>query len=420
MKSSPGKALLRIALLLLALCAFPLASARAESALPSARESAQGYIRQILYPGAAARDARLLGQRLTGANRALYDQLASKVRTVASGLVTSTTFTFYAPDIYGTDTLTAADLGVSSLWNGTSITEEAQAALDAYLDAEHVLEVLQADCPYELYWYDRTAVPYVKIPVFPCDASGVHIRNSMDVIIEISLPVAAEYAAGSYTVSGAYGTAVQQAKDNAQRIVSAAAGKSDREKLADYLRELCALASPGNVPAGTAYGNPWQPVWALDDDPSTCVLGEGYAKAFQYLCDLTSFSRGGISAVCVGGTLGAEGESGRHVWNIVTMEDGRNYLADVMSCDGGVGAPDLLFLAGYVGGNSTDGYLYRAGSADVLYTYDREVRNLFRAEELEMADGPYAAPTGTAPGASPSPAPSRTPGPAAAPTATPA
>ena len=40
--------------------------------------------------------------------------------------------------------------------------------------------------------------------------------------------------------------------------------------------------------------------------------------------------------------------SGGHMWNIVTMGNGKNYIVDVTNCDEGtIGASDKLFMVGY-------------------------------------------------------------------------
>ena len=68
-------------------------------------------------------------------------------------------------------------------------------------------------------------------------------------------------------------------------------GRSDYEKLAAYCREICGLVSFDYAATanGVPYGDPWQLVNVFDGDPATNVVCEGYAKAFQYLCDLSEF-----------------------------------------------------------------------------------------------------------------------------------
>ena len=82
------------------------------------------------------------------------------------------------------------------------------------------------------------------------------------------------------------------------------------------------------------------------------MVCEGYSKAFQYLCDLSSFSSSKINAYCVSGD--------NHMWNLVTMDDGRNYLVDVTWDDQeyiSTGGTDW-FLIPMSSGSVQDGYVF--------------------------------------------------------------
>ena len=109
--------------------------------------------------------------------------------------------------------------------------------------------------------------------------------------------------------------------------------------------EICELVSYNAAAAGESYtdgyGDPWQLIYVFDGDDSTNVVCEGYAKAFQYLCDLSGLTCYTVTGAMAGGT----GE-GPHMWNIVTLGD-ENYLVDVTNSDAGtVGQNGGLFLAG--------------------------------------------------------------------------
>ena len=121
------------------------------------------------------------------------------------------------------------------------------------------------------------------------------------------------------------------------------------EKLAAYKNKICELVSYNDAAAdsmSTANGiNPWQMIYVFDGSSSTKVVCEGYSKAFQYLCDLSSFS-GDVECHTMGGTMSGGTGAGGHMWNVVTMDDGKNYLVDVTNCNTGtIGSPDKLFLA---------------------------------------------------------------------------
>ncbi len=83
--------------------------------------------------------------------------------------------------------------------------------------------------------------------------------------------------------------------------------------------------------------------------------------------------------------------AGRHMWNIVTMEDGQHYLADITNCDtGSVGADSLLFLAGYTSGDASGGYVYMPHEGyPISYVYDEEMTTLYASEELILSSAAY-------------------------------
>ena len=83
------------------------------------------------------------------------------------------------------------------------------------------------------------------------------------------------------------------------------------------------------------------------------------------------------------------------MWNIVRMEDGKNYLADVTNCDGtkggtiSAGFPDKLFLAG-VSGTVSTGYLaslttYYGSSREITYVYDTKTGSLYNTDVLTLS-----------------------------------
>ena len=97
------------------------------------------------------------------------------------------------------------------------------------------------------------------------------------------------------------------------------------------------------------------------------MVCEGYAKAFQYLCDLSAFN----DAVCytVTGTMSGGTGAGSHMWNIVTLE-GENYLVDVTNSDSGsVGQNGGLFLSAPDSGSWDDGYSFQVGTSLVKFYY---------------------------------------------------
>lgn len=123
----------------------------------------------------------------------------------------------------------------------------------------------------------------------------------------------------------------KRAAENAQSIVNLYQDRSDCEKVIAYAEEICRLNvyndEAANADEKSDYSqkniNPWRFVYVFDRDSDTNVVCSGYAKAFQYLCDL-----GGIECHYVTGSI----KEGYHAWNIVVI-DGVNYLVDVTACD---------------------------------------------------------------------------------------
>lgn len=240
-----------------------------------------------------------------------------------------------------------------------------------------VLSYLLMDCPYDLYWFDKNSAMV-----------SVSRYNSAIRAITFSFLVAEEYQGSSaYTTNAAKMNAARNAVTNAKAIVKKHAAESDRNKLTSYCREICNLVSY-NISAAygnAAYGNPWQLIWVFDKNKRTNVVCEGYAKAFQYLCDLSDFNN---NTVCytVTGVMSDGMNSANHMWNIVTL-NGANYLVDVTNCDsGGVGSDGSLFLAAPESGAVNKGYTFvNSKGHSVKYTYNSESKTLLGQEILKLA-----------------------------------
>ena len=303
------------------------------------------------------------GSRLTGADREVYQVLREEAAKIAGGTRTSTSFRI--PDL---DSLSwrLTDLGVSGE-NQRAAVAKLDEKFNQTLHLDRVYTALAVDCPYELCWRDlQYGWAYDRV----VRDGKAAIRN-----LTIQIKVAPAYRGGSDTTVDAQKIAqAKEAADNARAIVERYRDLSDYEKLDAYRREICQLVSYNKAAAGggAPYGDPWQMVYVFDGDPSTNVVCEGYAKAFQYLCDLSRFS-GDVTCYTVSGQM----NGGSHMWNVVCMEDGKNYLADVTNCDdGAAGAPDKLFLAGAQEKNNGRTYTV-ADAGGAVYTYAQDEKDLF-------------------------------------------
>lgn len=331
--------------------------------LPDNDELFAGYVQGLLYPSYGSISLFANWGSSTGvlndAEQGIYTQLKEQIMYVAAN-GGSTEFT----------------LDVSSLnitWTGAS---------DGYkeiLNTSKIVDCLLVDCPYDLYWFDKTAG--ASWGVNYSQGSTYKLTS-----LTATLYVAQSYQDGSNTaVNASQVTAAETAAAKAQTIVNTNASKSDYEKLLAYKNEICNLVDYNYDAAGNAntpYGAPWQLIYVFDENPDTNVVCEGYAKAFQYLCDLS-----GLTCYTVTGTMRGGTGAGRHMWNIVTLE-GNNYLVDVTNSDSGsVGQDGGLFMAGASG--SVQGS-YTAHN--VTYTYDADIINLYGEDILTLSDTSYTPP----------------------------
>ena len=345
------------------------------------------------------------GSTLSGNDKIFYDSLKSQIALVADGSRTSTVFEVTLADLglSAKTTFTAEQLGVQVIFSDGDVTNEAANAISAKVgcDLTRVIKALLADCPYELYWFNKTEVTSLSEIFFGYDV-GSEEDTSITVtwsspVRSVSFPVVQSYAAGTYQTDPSQINRVNTAISNAASIVDSAKNKSDYEKLVFYRNEICSRVAYNSAAAtnsSTPFGDPWQLISVFDNDSSTDVVCEGYSKAFKYLCDQSSFKKD-VNCITVTGTMSGGTGSGPHMWNIVTMDDGKNYLIDVTNCDGNsIGAPDLLFLKGYASGNVNDGYIFNCNSSNVSFVYDSDTKGLYSNEQLTISGTDYNA-TGT-------------------------
>lgn len=345
---------------------------------------------------------------------AIYDVLINEIRSVADGNRDNALLNVPISTIIGDDlTITAEKLGLSNLVDDEGdLTKEAEDAVDEFIefDADALIHALLADCPYELYWYDKTEGCSLEYEEWRYTCTNTEYMFMRDINIHIGFTVYDDYrpARAKYDtdVDMKKTRSAKTAADNARRIIVQYTSKSDYRKLVEYKREICELTSYNDAaadPSYKGYGDPWQMIWVFDGDEETTVVCEGYAKAFQFLCDETEFKNKEIECISATGlmtVISDEEEPGEeHMWNIVHMNDGKNYIADITNCDGdggeddAIGYPDKLFLTGAVaGGSVSEGYGYDCDEdslADLVYTYDDTSKELFGSKKLTMSGSPF-------------------------------
>ena len=328
---------------------------------------------------------------LPGELSSVYNEVKPMVKQVADGTRASTIF-----EIPGTWTKPKSEWGITGeVISADALTAEASAAIDAAFNLDALMQRMLSEMPYELYWFDKTEGIGMSYGV---SLSGeiLTVKN-----LKLSMYISQAYAkinegGATYdplTADTAKTSAAKRAAENATQVVAANTAKSDHEKLKAYLDYIKAAVSYNNEAANnnaTPYGDPWQIIYVFDNDSSTNVVCEGYAKAFKHLCDLSSFSESDLFCLLVTGTMTVGTSAGPHMWNIVTV-GGRNYLVDVTNCDADtVGAQDKLFLCGAAENVPSKKYTATAGSQSIVYEYDADTLSDYASSDLKLEEMPYS------------------------------
>ena len=328
---------------------------------------------------------------LPGELSSVYNEVKPMVKLVADGTRASTIF-----EIPGTWTKPKSEWGITGeVISADALTAEASAAIEAAFNLDALMQRMLSEMPYELYWFDKTEGIGMSYGV---SLSGeiLTVKN-----LKLSMYISQAYAkinegGATYdplTADTEKTSAAKRAAENATQVVAANTAKSDYEKLKAYLDYIKAAVSYNNEAANTnatPYGDPWQLIYVFDGDKNTNVVCEGYAKAFKYLCDLSSFSESDLFCSLVTGTMTVGTSAGPHMWNIVTV-GGRNYLVDVTNCDTGtVGAPDKLFLCGAAENVPSEKYTATAGSQSIVYEYDAKTLSDYASSDLKLEEVPYS------------------------------
>ena len=328
---------------------------------------------------------------LPGELSSVYNEVKPMVKLVANGTRASTIF-----EIPGTWTKPKSEWGITGeVISADALTAEASAAIEAAFNLDALMQRMLSEMPYELYWFDKTEGIGMSYGV---SLSGeiLTVKN-----LKLSMYISQAYAKineggatyDPFTADTAKTSAAKRAAEKATQVVAANTAKSDHEKLKAYLNYIKDAVSYNNEAANnnaTPYGDPWQIIYVFDNNPSTNVVCEGYAKAFKHLCDLSSFSESDLFCSLVTGTMTVGTSAGPHMWNIVTV-GGRNYLVDVPNCDtDAVGAPDKLFLCGAAENVPSIKYTATAGSQSIVYEYDTDTLSDYASSDLKLEEMPYS------------------------------
>ena len=272
----------------------------------------------------------------------LYDAMKPMIMEVAEGKRTSTVFEFDSAALGTADQWwTYQELGIADI-NDKGLGDALMGK--AIIDTTALMDALLQDCPYHLFWFDKTT-GWERFYAYSYNSTSVQLTA-----LQINMTVAKDYADGTYAVN-ALPDYVSAAVTNINSAISNNAGKGDYDKLTAYADLVCGYVEYNHPAAdndNTPYGNPWQLVWVFDGKEDTKVVCEGYAKGFKYLCDLSDF-QGDVGCALVNGMMYYGTGEGRHMWNSLKMPDGKCYLVDLTNCDAGDTCDKSLFLKGCAG-----------------------------------------------------------------------
>lgn len=363
-------------------------------------EAFAAYVERLFYgDSSVSAFAPLAGDRLTGANKILYNLMKKEIADVADGTRTSTVFSFSAAVL--------EESGIPFIWSetelGVPLLEEVDGAyrfndeaqdliLDKFygqIDVNVIFGALLSDYPYDMYWLNKEQQTLFNCSIGVGQENGELCGYIAEFII--TMHVSKDYRGGDdTTVDSSKPTVAAKSAATAKSVAEANKSKTDYEKLVAYKDYICDAVSYNYAAVKPdyerGYGDPYQMIYVFDGDPTTNVVCEGYSKALQYLCDLS-----GPDCICAAGLFGNEDENGQHMWNIVTL-NGKNYLADVTNSDTDtIGECGELFLAGNASGDVEDGYLFNPGGQSMGYIYDNLTRSLWEEDQLALAKEDYIA-----------------------------
>ena len=326
--------------------------------------------------------------------RVIYDSVLPQIISIAHGNRESTQIVI--PEETYSYTLTAEQLGVQSITNAN--INELKPLIADLLPINHSLlcDAFLNSCPYELYWFNKLYDIATQIGGFRYGYSLSFIDGGSTVTVcnvTYAFSVAQEYqktSGAQFTMNTTFGRSTEAAASNARSIIYRYQALDDYSKLLAYNNAICSLVEYNREAAESEdmpYGNPWQMIWVFDGDDSTKVVCEGYSKAFQFLCDNSVFQSSSVYSICVSGIAYFTNNHGPHMWNVVHLSDGNNYLVDVTNNDKPAPYANKLFMIGYATGSVNDGYYVRYNN--YRYVYDSDTKTDYPAGVLTLSNTDY-------------------------------
>lgn len=357
------------------------------------------------------RSSSVVNSTFTANEKKLYNDLLPEMTKLATGASNSARVTVNVGSYFPKESYTREELGITSFASDSQLSDETIKSIDNLLNMDFgkVTFALFTNNPFDMYWFDKTNMKYgySEIGNVLITKDGNSMTTS-GIQLVFEFPVEKEYSATNAvktldlnTTATSAASSKTQAK--AKEVVAEVTknSKTHYDILKGYMDWICgAVDYNKSISLTDDYGNPWQMIWAFDDDASTNIVCEGYAKAFKYLCDQTpELTNDGIEVYLMLGDLGGSGITPQpHMWNVVHMNNGKNYLVDCTNMDPQTiqwQTPNLLFMAGAPKGSGTsdgkaaDMYSFSDGKSNVTFTYSQIVMELFTPAEKDLATESY-------------------------------
>ena len=348
------------------------------------------YVQRMIDNSLAGPRRRLLksmvGTRFQGMDAAVYNILRAEIAKIAEGTRQSTVIEITQDMLreQGIDDLgpwTAGGLGVDWIYRDSKWNDDAVKAVQGRTgyDFNAIFKALRLDCPYEMYWNDNTGNSGLSFGIGAKSQNGEYVIYPRD-NIKITLSVAEAYQGDdAHTVNAGKVQSAQAAIANAQRIATKRP-TGVREALQYFKAQIRGLVSYNYdaLAPNTPYGDPWQLIYVFDGDESTKVVCEGFSKAFKYLFDLSQFGDPYDCILVSGDLIDSEG-SGAHMWNLVRLDDGKNYLVDVTNSPDN---SDDLFLATSESGTWDTTYILPRAYYTLGYAYNATIKETYDQSQL--------------------------------------
>lgn len=358
------------------------------------------------------------GNRLSGKDLTYYKAFKSIIKNVSASKTKSTKKKLKATKITGKRTFTAKQLGVkrigykkNGVWHVSDAAMKKVYALVAPKDWKRVYTCALSDLSNESFWVDWHSKEYFidYNCGFRYNASSLTFYSNDS--ITCRLPVQPEFQGSTFKVNRNKINNVEKAKNNAKDLIrifdeaiptqlsDSTKEEIDYWRLWNYCRWIAYLNTYDHYAANAnqdtlSYKGPWSWVYVFDGDSSTNAVCEGYARAFKYICDMSNFNSSWIDCQIVSGKING---GGKHMWNIVRMNDGLNYVIDPTWMDEDDESDPLAvdanwFLKGAPSG-SADRYTINENTKDEdTRVYDSWTKHAFASAERKLSTSDYPNP----------------------------